>query len=379
MENSLSDLSPMLGKILANVHWIPNYAWQRMVRRQRPPKPFHLVLALADHFEPYIYPPNPRCFLSRSEQLKRVRDWCREYPIVFRSFRDSCGIPFRHTYFYPAEHCDPEIIGILAEHCNRGWGEIEIHLHHGLNGPDTPENTRDELLHFRDFLASNGCLSRLKGSGIPRYAFVHGNWALANLYNGRYCGVDSEMQILAETGCYADFTLPSAPARAQVAKINCLYECKNPLENRGPHRRGRDLHTGSHPSVLPIVIQGPLMIDFSRRRQRILPTLENSALTAINPPTIYRLRLWTRAGITVQGRPEWLFVKLHCHGMDPRDTQALLGNPTIAFLREVAEAEKDGRFITHFVTAREMTNIVLAACDGKEGNPSLYRHWPFAR
>jgi hypothetical protein len=121
------------------------------------------------------------------------------------------------------------------------------------------------------------------------------------------------------------------------------------------------------------------MIDFSRRKQRVLPTLENSALTAVNPPTIDRLHLWTRAGITVQGRPEWLFVKLHCHGMDPRDTQALLGNPIVAFLRDVAEAEKEGGFITHFVTAREMTNIVLAACDGKDGNPSLYRNWPFAR
>ena len=38
------------------------------------------------------------------------------------------------------------------------------------------------------------------------YAFVHGNFALANSAGGRYCGVDEEMQILAETGCYADMT-----------------------------------------------------------------------------------------------------------------------------------------------------------------------------
>ena len=42
----------------------------------------------------------------------------------------------------------------------------------------------------------HGCLSRWDGKGEPRYAFVHGNWALANSAGGRFCGVDSEMQIL---------------------------------------------------------------------------------------------------------------------------------------------------------------------------------------
>ncbi len=31
------------------------------------------------------------------------------------------------------------------------------------------------------------------------------------------------------------------------------------------------------------------------------------------------------ARITVRGRPDWVFVKLHCPGMDPRDTPTLLG------------------------------------------------------
>ena len=30
----------------------------------------------------------------------------------------------------------------LAEHCHAGWGEIEIQLHHGVDVPDTAENTR---------------------------------------------------------------------------------------------------------------------------------------------------------------------------------------------------------------------------------------------
>jgi hypothetical protein len=33
----------------------------------------------------------------------------------------------------------------------------------------------------------------------------------------------------------------------------------------------------------------------------------------------------------------------------------------------------------HFVTAREMVNIVLAACDGLEGNPGEYRDYRLKR
>ena len=163
------------------------------------------------------------------------------------AWRDSDGHPFVHTYFYPAEQYDRRLIQQLAEHTRSGWGEIEIHLHHGVVEPDTAENARRQLLEFRDALVSeHGCLSYLDGVGHPKYAFVHGNFALANSADGCFCGVDEEMQILAETGCYADFTLPTATFHpAQIAKTNSLYECTMPLNQRAPHRRGRDLERGT--------------------------------------------------------------------------------------------------------------------------------------
>src|SRR4029450_7195951 len=109
-------------------------------------------------------------------------------------------------------------------------GEVEVHLHHGVERPDTPDSLRRSLTEFRDILAQrHNCPSRLNGSGFPMYAFVHGNLALANSAGGQFCGVDSEMQILADTGCYADFTLPSAPGRTQVPRINAVSQCGYPL------------------------------------------------------------------------------------------------------------------------------------------------------
>ena len=366
-------------KIRSNLRWLPAYALQRLARKFESVRGHcHLIIAIADHFEPSMT--HDGRYADLKEQKRRLNDWCRDYPEVAGAWLDADGYPLRHTYFYPAEQYNPHLIDVLVEHCRKGWGEIEIHLHHGFKEPDTAENTTRVLVDFRDTLAAKGCLSRFDGSGEPRYAFVHGNWALANSAGGRCCGVDQEMRILAETGCYADFTLPSAPHQAQVAKINSLYECSLPLEERAPHRRGRDLAVGRAPQVFPLIVQGPLLLDFSCiSAGKLLPRIENAELTAKNPPTMGRLGLWKQAAVAIAGRPDWLFIKLHCHGLDPREQAAMSGPPFSNFLRDLVESASASEHKLHFVSAREMTNMILAACDGHDEDPARYRDYRLKR
>jgi hypothetical protein len=336
----------------------------------------HVIIAIADHFEPAILPGVPQGRAPFEEQERRLEEWCRRYPSVVAPWPDSDGVALRHTYFYPAEQYDKRLIDRLVGHVREGWGEIEIHLHHGVESPADGEETRHLLVEFRDTLASRDCLSRWDGRGDPRYAFVHGNWALANSGGGLFCGVDSELQILAETGCYADMTLPAAPDRAQVAKVNALYEVRGRLDRRAAHRRGRNLRRGRPVETLPLIVQGPLLPDFGRvRATRPVPGIENGDLTDGNPPSLRRLAMWRSAGIAVEGRPDWIFVKLHCHGMDPRSQQALLGLPMMRFLRDLRERSRAEGFAVHFVTAREMVNIILAACDNRPGGPGDHRDY----
>jgi hypothetical protein len=363
-----------LDKLRSTLRWLPTRVWQRVVRRATRLRPIHLLLAVADHFEPAIVPDVGHQFAPRDEQERRLERWCREYPKMADGHRDVGGRPFRHTYFFPAEQYDEGLVSRLAEHCQDGWGEIEIHLHHGHSAPDVSDNTRRVLVEFRDRLVDHGCLSRLDGTGSPRYAFVHGNWALANSADGRFCGVDDEIEILAETGCYADFTLPSAPNPAQTRKINALYECAPPLARRAAHRRGSDLRVGARVRQLPLIVQGPLLLAMRRHGSSLWrPYIENAALTCNDPPTLARLRLWQSAAVGVRGRPDWIFVKLHCHGMDPRDEPAMFGQPVRAFLRQLLALE--GQVRTHFLTAREMVNVIFAACDGRDGDPGAYRDY----
>src|SRR5215469_1065665 len=363
-------------KLAYALRWLPQYGWQRMTRSV-PSGVVHLVIALADHFEPAIVPGRGRARAPYDEQERRVDRWGKLYPGAMDRWRDHEGRPFVHTYFYPAEQYYKGLIAQLAEHCHSGFGEIEIHLHHGAKQPDTAENTRRVLTEFRDKLAcEHGCLSYLDGDDLPRYAFVHGNFALANSFGGRACGVDSEMEVLASTGCYADMTLPTGVFHgAQTAKINSLYECGLPLSERAPHRKGRDLEKGRELKTYPILVQGPLMLDFTANQHTRKWSIDTGALTAADPPNMRRLQLWKRAAISVQGRPDWLFIKLHCHGMDPTQEEAMLGNPMQRFLAELVGGAGENKEVLHFVSAREMVNIILAACDGREGYAGDYRDY----
>ncbi len=358
---------------------LPSATWRALGAAPR--GPVHLIIALADHFEPAIDPEDGQKRVPRSEQERRVAWWCREYPKIVDRWRDHDGRPFVHTYFYPAEQYDEGLVELLADHCQAGWGEVEIHLHHGIPLPDTVENTRRLLSEFRDRLAfRHRCLAFEQGSAQPRYAFVHGNFALANSAGGLFCGVDSEMKILAETGCYGDFTLPTGPLHpAQTAKMNSVYECALPLEQAAPHRAGRDLASGRAPQVFPLIVQGPLLADFGRSLRSGHPIFEAGAITRPNPMTLHRLSLWKRAQVRVQGRPDWLFIKLHCHGMDPTQKDVVIGESFRKFLEELVNGAAGRNETLHFVSAREMTNILLAACDGRDGNPGSYRDYRFKR
>jgi hypothetical protein len=63
--------------------------------------------------------------------------------------------------------------------------------------------------------------------------------------------------------------------------------------------------------------------------------------------------------------------------MDPTQKDAVVGDSFRKFLEQLVGGAEERKETLHFVSAREMVNIMLAACDGKNGNPGEYRDYRF--
>jgi hypothetical protein len=127
------------------------------------------------------------------------------------------------------------------------------------------------------------------------------------------------------------------------------------------------------------MVQGPLGLRWPRRLGIPFPKVDDGEVSAASPPTPARVDYWVRAGIHVQGRPEWVIVKVFTHGADLREHPVLLGDPVRAMHRHLQESYNDGtRYRLHYVTARELYNIIKAAEAGRSGNPGAYRDFELA-
>jgi hypothetical protein len=344
--------------------WLASYV--RGAARRRPyvaghAEPVHVLLCIGDHWEPqHARPPADRA-------QARVDAWVNRYPELYSRFRDADGRPPRHTFFFPIDEYDPAHVDGIAALCRQGYGEVEVHHHHDNDHSDA---LRRRLIEFRDlFRTRHGVLPVDKRTGQVRYGFIHGNWALDNSRpDGRWCGVNDELTILRETGCYADFTMPSAPSRTQTNKINSIYYAVDDPHRPKSHDTGTDVGAAPPPADSLLMVQGPLILNWRSRRAGLIPRIENGNLQAGQVPTMARLDLWLRARVQVPTRPDWFFVKLYTHGATETNQAVVLGDPMVRFHEALARRAADNpNFHYHYVTAREMYNLIKAAEAGWTG------------
>ena len=322
-------------------------------------EPMHVFLSVCDHYEPDNARP------ARHVADARVDRWCREYPERFRCFEDTRGRAPQHSFFYPQdEYLVPEYLDRLRGLCEQGFGDVEIHLHHDQ---DTADGLREKLETFRDTLYHrHGLLRRDPVTNEIAYGFIHGNWALCNSHeSGRWCGVNDELTILRETGCYADFTMPSAPDATQTRIINSIYYASSDSLTPKAHDFGtRAAYSVTPPTDQLLLVQGPLTLDWVERRDQLVPTprIENGDLLHRRPPTWQRLEQWMQCGVHVSGRPDWCFIKLHTHGCKDGNIDTLLGDQTEQFHRTLrAYGARHLNFHYYYVTAYEMAQLVHQA------------------
>lgn len=357
--------------------WLFPWLKQRLadlVSGRRAPAERHIIIAVCDHFD----------FGSSGEYREGEESildrWEEEFPRLADKHRDSRGVKLKHSWFFPPHYHRGDYLERLVKLCARGYGEIEMHLHHDHipPWPDTSETLRQKVRDCVEAYAKHGvfCLP----DGTRTFGFIHGDWALDNGRSGKYCGVNDEIRILAEEGCYADFTFPSLH-EAQPRKINAIYYVTDDPQCPKSYDDGVDVTVGGRETGDLMLIQGPLGLGFKKKKWfPFYPAIEAAEIEGGNRPTIARVNEWLKAHVHVKGKPEWIFVKLHTHGAMENNYEHNFGKMADDFFSELEmkyNNSQDG--LLHYVTAREMYNIIKAAEAGESGNPDLYRDYVIQR
>ncbi len=324
----------------------------------------HLLFAICDHYEPLLGG------ATRDVGLARVAAWRTRYPEMAKRYHDATGRSPRHSFFFPGEQYDPAFIEPLGEMCEQGLGEVEVHLHHD---GDTRETLRASLQKTLEDFGAHGVMSK-KGSQFA-WSFIHGNWCLANSRrDGRWCGVDDEMTLLYDLGCYADFTFPAAPSECQPGIVNSIYYPRGDVSRRRAYEDGERVKVGSPKQDRLLMIEGPIALG-RRAKEDGKPGawIEAGTLDHSDPPTPARLDTWVDQRVSIEGRPEWIFVKVHTHGAPEANAEVMLGEHIRRFHQAITTKYNDGtKWKLHYVTAREMYNVARAAMDGRAGEPHAY-------
>lgn len=326
--------------------WLPGYVRSRL-RTVGSSGPRRVFVAIADHFEPYWLRP------ADDVARERVNAWAQHWPAIAGRHTDSAGRPPQYTFFYPQEEYRPGFLDTLAKMTRDGIADVEVHIHHDGEGQ---QNFLDRMSGFIDTLSNRHGLLR-KHNGRTVFGFIHGNWALANSRpDGRYCGLNNEITLLRDLGCYADFTMPAPGSPTQARLVNTIYwVTDDPLRPRS-FDSGVRVRPGVAAKGDLLMIPGPLGL---RWRGRGLPRVETGEVAHQDGPTAYRIERWLDLAPRIGDN---IFIKLFSHGAQERNFKPnLLGGALDRLFDLLSSACKRRGHELHYVSTWGMRRAVDAA------------------
>ena len=335
--------------------WLLPYLKDRL-RKAGSAKPKRAWVAITDHYEPW------GMGASVETALARVAEWRDKWPrIADDAPRDAAGQRPQYSFFYPQEEYRRDLLDGIAEIVRLGVGDVEVHLHHH-------NEQRDAFIgKVNEFCArltnDHGLLRQRDGRTV--FGFIHGNWALDNSRpDGERCGLNGEIALLRDLGCYADFTMPSLPSPTQGRVVNQVYWCTSNPDNR-PRSFDRGVEAtfggGKHGDLL--MITGPVGLRFG---ERLMPRLETGEIAGYDMPTKARIGRWFELAPSIGSD---LFLKLYTHGAPDRNREPLLNGGLRRLYDGLAEEAEARGIEIHWATAWQMYQAVDALVHGRQPVP----------
>ena len=343
--------------------------------------PKHIIFSFVDHFEPYG---------TVAEATRMTSYWVDDYIALASRHNDADGRHPIHTYFvisWPNIQLDRfvSVINKLNQVTYRGYGEIEYHCHHGF--PNEAQRTEmeatEELLYIislaKEQFSMHGALVTAEVQPKITFGFIHGMWALDNSRfntwsSGKahyeYCGVNRELDLLKSVGSYADFTFP-APLTMDTTIHDLFFYATDDNSPASYH---------NFLNIFPVEVNVP-----PRNNLMIIQGPNARTNIGVKPgvyydwPTLTMMDTWVNHQVRVIGNNDWIFIKVYTHGLDcdlsdPYKWDSYFGASAEQFYSDIETKYNDGiNWKLHYVSAREMYNIIKAAEAGKTGDPNNYR------
>jgi hypothetical protein len=333
--------------------WLLPYLRDRLRKKMRSGKPKRAWVAITDHYEPL------GMGASVETALGRVAQWREKWPrIADDAPRDAAGQRPQYSFFYPQEEYRRDLLDGIAEIVRLGVGDVEVHLHHDK---EQRERFIQKVTEFcRRLTDDHGLLRQRNGKTV--FGFIHGNWALDNSRpDGKLCGLNGEIRLLRDLGCYADFTMPSLPSATQGRVINQIYWCTNNADNRPKSfDRGIEASIGGGTQGDLLMITGPVGVRFNGR---LKPRIETGEIAGYDMPTPARAKQWFDLAPTIG---DDLFVKLYTHGAPARNLEPLLNGGLAEMYRLIAEEAGRRGIELHWATAWQMYQAANTLIEGRK-------------
>ena len=332
--------------------WLPGYIASAFRPGESvPDSQKHLLFLMVDHYEPG----------KGSDADERSAKWLEKFRRVADRHHDDSGRRFQYTWFYPFDEHREAVVDGLAEVAREGYGEVELHWHHPPTDSEHFSGMLEEALSWfqrRGIMVSSGPDRR------TQFGFIHGLWALDG--SQARCGVNRELDILFSHGCYADFTFSTAGTVSQPRKVNSIYYVTDTDEPKS-YDDGEDVEVGRRVDDRLMMFEGPIGLDWMRLR------LDYAAVENYTVPTPRRISRWIDTNIHVKGRPEWVFVKVYSHGIPSQSV--ILDRHLDPMLSDLERICRTRGITLHYVTAREVYNVIKAAEDGRQGDPGAFLNY----
>jgi len=334
-----------------------------------------ILFCIADHFEPDWGAAN----------AERLAPFLEGFRSLALEFQDADGCPPKITWFVKegvGESPGDATLGLLAPLVRQGLGEVEVHIHL-RERYDSEQRAIEDFVSLvqkkMDAYQPYGFCHYASESGEARvrFGFVQGDWALDNSRleeTGQRirCGINTQLRLLSEVGCYADFTFPAWGSMAPTLIVDRPYYAKDDPDPKSYDKKEnvQVMAAGQSPFGDLLLLQGPNC---------------NEAWNRSSPLSLERMKEWLAHEVEVEGRPDWLLVKIHSHSMidlydpqtgalDPAAADAYFGDSAKAFFADLLRVFNDGKaYRLHFVSARELFNVAKAAEAGFAGNPKDFR------